>query len=359
MDLEGRIALVTGASRGIGRAIAEVLAAEGAAVAVNYRSSKAGADEVVEAIASAGGRAVAVPGDVASYDEAQAMVQQAVDELGGLHILVNNAGVSKDALIFNMEPEDWLDVMRVNFGGVFNCTKAVLGHFMSERDGVIVNISSVMGERGWIGESNYAASKGAINAFTRCSAVELARFGVRVNAVLPGFAPTELVGGLVEKDGGKGILRQIPLKAFATGRGGRADGRVPRRSRRRLHDRRAPDRRRRSEHRPRSRGPALSSSRHDTRKEKDEHDMTCHKAVQEAVMGALSVSEDEATPDATLMDDLGAESIDLLDILFRVERSTGVKIAGLRSRRLHPGRDPGRPLQRRERDDHCAKGWST
>ncbi len=216
MNLEGRVALVTGGSRGIGRAIAEGLAAAGADVAVNYRSSKGAADEVVEAIASRGGNAVPVAGDVASYEDAQAIVQQAIDELGGLHILVNNAGVSKDALIFNMEPSDWLDVMRVNFGGVFNCTKAALGHFMSQRDGSIVNVSSMMGDRGWTGESNYAASKGAINAFTRCAAVELARFGVRVNAVLPGFAPTELVEGLLEKDGGRGILKQIPLKTFAT-----------------------------------------------------------------------------------------------------------------------------------------------
>jgi 3-oxoacyl-[acyl-carrier protein] reductase len=215
MDLEGRVALVTGGSRGIGRAISEALAAEGAAVAVNYRASKSGADEVVQAITDAGGRAVAVPGDVAEYADAEAMVKQTVDELGGLHILVNNAGISRDSLIFNMEPNDWLDVMRVNFGGVFNCTKAALSHFMGERDGVIVNVSSVMGERGWIGESNYAASKGAINSFTRCSAVELARFGVRVNAVLPGFAPTELVAGLIDKDGGKGILKQIPMKSFA------------------------------------------------------------------------------------------------------------------------------------------------
>ena len=115
-----------------------------------------------------------------------------------------------------MEPGDWLDVMRVNFGGVFNCTKAVLGQFMSQREGAIVNISSVMGERGWLGESNYAASKGAINAFTRCSALELARFGMRVNAVLPGFVPTELVEGVVSKNGGKGILKQVPLKSFGS-----------------------------------------------------------------------------------------------------------------------------------------------
>src|SRR5919201_4892808 len=142
------------------------------------------------------------------------MVEQTISELGGLHVLVNNAGISRDALIFNMEPNDWLDVMRVNFGGVFNCTKGVLPHFMSQRDGVIINVSSVMGERGWLGESNYSASKVAVNAFTRCCAMELARFGVRVVGVLPGFVPTELVEGLVEKDGGKGILKQLPMKSF-------------------------------------------------------------------------------------------------------------------------------------------------
>jgi 3-oxoacyl-[acyl-carrier protein] reductase len=144
------------------------------------------------------------------------MIERTVEDLGGLHVLVNNAGVAKDALIYNMDPGDWLDVMKVNFGGAFNCTKAALAVFMKERDGVIVNISSVMGERGWTGESNYAASKGAINAFTRCAAVEFARFGIRVNAVLPGFAPTDMVAGLMDKDGGKGISKQIPMKHFGT-----------------------------------------------------------------------------------------------------------------------------------------------
>ncbi len=216
MKLEGRIALVTGGSRGIGRAICEAFAAEGAAVAVNYRSGKEQADEVVRELEAAGARAVAIGGDVADYEQAQALVQEAVEVLGGLHILVNNAGIAKDALIYNMEPRDWLDVMQVNFGGVFNCTKAAMPHFMSQRDGSIVNVSSVMGERGWMGESNYAASKGAVNAFTRCAAVELARFGIRVNAVLPGFVPTELVEGILSKDGGKGILKQVPMKAFGS-----------------------------------------------------------------------------------------------------------------------------------------------
>jgi 3-oxoacyl-[acyl-carrier protein] reductase len=216
IKLQDRVALVTGASRGIGRAIAEGLAQEGAAVAVNYRSSEAQALEVVDAITSSGGRAAAIGGDVSEYEQAQAAVAQTVEQLGGLHIVVNNAGIAKDALIYNMAPTEWLDVMKVNFGGTFNCTKASLEPFMSQREGVIVNISSVMGERGWTGESNYAASKGAINAFTRCCAVEFARFGIRVNAVLPGFAPTDMVAGLMEKDGGKGISKQIPLKQFAT-----------------------------------------------------------------------------------------------------------------------------------------------
>jgi 3-oxoacyl-[acyl-carrier protein] reductase len=214
MKLEGQVALVTGASRGIGRAVAETMAAEGAAVAVNYRSGKEKADEVVAGITSAGGRAVAVPGDVSEYDQAVSMVEQTVSELGGLHMLVNNAGIAKDDLIYNMDPGMWLEVMRVNFGGTFNCTKAALSVFMRERAGSIVNMSSVMGERGWTGESNYSASKGAVNAFTRCCAVEFARFGIRVNAVLPGFAPTDMVAGLMEKDGGKGIKKQIPQKRF-------------------------------------------------------------------------------------------------------------------------------------------------
>jgi 3-oxoacyl-[acyl-carrier protein] reductase len=216
MKLEGQVALVTGASRGIGRAVAESLAKEGAAVGVNYRSGKEQAEEVVGAIEQAGGKAAAIPGDVSDFEQAQKMVRQTVDELDGLNILINNAGIAKDDLIYNMDPGLWLEVMRVNFGGTFNCTKAALEVFMREREGVIVNMSSVMGERGWTGESNYSASKGAVNAFTRCCAVEFARFGIRVNAVLPGFAPTDMVAGLLEKDGGKGISKQIPQKRFGS-----------------------------------------------------------------------------------------------------------------------------------------------
>jgi len=214
MTLAGQVALVTGGSRGIGAAICRTLAADGAAVAVNYRSSEAEAKAVVADIEAAGGRAVAVGGDVADPVAAAELVERTAAELGDLHVLVNNAGISQDALIFNMSADDWLDVMRVNFGGVFNCTRAVLPRFMAAGAGVIVNVSSVMGERGWIGESNYAASKGAVNAFTRCCAMETARFGIRVNAVLPGFVPTELVAGLTEGETGKNIRKQIPMRRF-------------------------------------------------------------------------------------------------------------------------------------------------
>ncbi|GAA2483552.1 3-oxoacyl-ACP reductase family protein [Streptomyces gobitricini] len=214
MTLEGQVALVTGGSRGIGAAVCRRLAADGAAVAINYRSSEGPAKELAQEIEAAGGRAVTVHGDVADAAHAEEMVRRVTEDLGGLDILVNNAGVAQDALIYNMGMDDWLDVMRVNFGGVFHCTKAVLPHFMAKGSGVIVNVSSVMGERGWIGESNYAASKGAVNAFTRCCAMESARFGVRVNAVLPGFAPTDLVAGLTEGDTGRSIRKQIPMRRF-------------------------------------------------------------------------------------------------------------------------------------------------
>jgi 3-oxoacyl-[acyl-carrier protein] reductase len=213
MNLEDKVALVTGGAKGIGRAICLGLAGAGASVAVNYRSSRDQAEELVRQIEGTGGKCVALAGDVSDPADAASVVAGTIASLGGMHILVNNAGITKDALIFNMEPADWQSVMNVNFGGVFNATKAALNHFIAQREGAIINISSVMSERGWIGQSNYSASKGAVNAFTRCAAVELARFGIRVNAVLPGFAPTEMVSGLIEA-GGKGIKRQVPLRRF-------------------------------------------------------------------------------------------------------------------------------------------------
>ncbi|MBF6086943.1 SDR family oxidoreductase [Nocardia cyriacigeorgica] len=215
MRLADRVALVTGAARGIGRAAALLLAEQGAAVAVNYRTGAQEAEEVVAEITAAGGKAVALGADVSDPEAAATLIEQTIGALGGLHILVNNAGIARDGLIFDMNPGDWVEVMRTNFGGVFNCTRSAMGHFMAQRDGVIVNVSSVMGQRGWIGQANYSASKAAINAFTQCSAIEMARFGVRVNAVLPGFTPTELIGPVVAGGAGKKLEKQIPLRSLA------------------------------------------------------------------------------------------------------------------------------------------------
>lgn len=216
MKLRNRVALVTGSSRGIGRSIASALAEEGAAVAVNYRSRAEEAAQVVKHIEETGGRAVALQADVSDPAEAERLVAEATEALGGLHILINNAGVSDDSLLHKMSGDSWRRVMEINFGGVFNCTRAVMDHFMMERDGAIVNISSGMGERGWMGLSTYAASKGAVNSFTKCSALELARFGVRVNAVTAGFVPTDLVAPLLERHASGGITKQIPLGDVAT-----------------------------------------------------------------------------------------------------------------------------------------------
>ncbi|WP_242889852.1 3-oxoacyl-ACP reductase family protein [Actinomadura litoris] len=215
MKLHERIALGTGASRGIGRAVALALAREGAAVAVNYRSREEDALAVVKEIEALGGRAVALRADVSDPGAAVDLVASATERLGGLHILVNNAGISDDGLIYGRPPEAWLEVMKVNFGGAYHCTSAAMGHLMAQRDGAIVNISSVMGERGWIGQANYSASKGALNALTRSTAVELARFDVRVNAVCAGFTPTDLVGSLLENETGRRIKKQVPLRSFA------------------------------------------------------------------------------------------------------------------------------------------------
>ena len=208
-----RAALVTGGSRGIGAALSLRLAQDGFDVAVNYRSGAEAAQETVEQLRELGVEAIAVQGDVADLEQMKAAAASAIEAFGQLDVVVNNAGISKDVLISSMQTEDWRSVMDVNFGGVFNGTKAVLEHFMSRGTGSIINMSSVMGERGWVGEANYSASKGAINAFTRCSAVELARFGIRVNAVMPGFVPTELVEELVAKSGA-GIKRQLPMRRF-------------------------------------------------------------------------------------------------------------------------------------------------
>lgn len=215
MRFAGRAALVTGASRGIGRTIALALAGEGAAVAVNYYRSREPAEAVAAEIVADGGRAIVLGADVAEPAQAEGLVKETLDRLGRLDILVNNAGISRDALIAEMTPEACWAVMRTNFGGVFNCTKASIEPMMRERRGVIVNIASIMADRGWPGQANYAASKGAIVAYSRTAALELARFGIRVNVVAPGLVPTDLVAGLVERRR-EALAKGMPLRRLAT-----------------------------------------------------------------------------------------------------------------------------------------------
>ncbi|MGM7643273.1 SDR family NAD(P)-dependent oxidoreductase [Nocardia sp. JW2] len=212
----GRVALVTGGSGGIGRAVCHRLAAEGAIVAVNYFRGEQAAKEVVTEIENNGGKAVALQGDISSYSAAESVVEQVLEYAGKLDILVNNSGITRNELIMKMSETDWLEVMRVNFGGVFNGTRAACGALAQSDGAAIVNISSVMGERAWFGASSYAASKAAINSFTRASALEFARFGIRVNAVLPGFVETEMIADVLSGDGGDSVIGQVPISGATT-----------------------------------------------------------------------------------------------------------------------------------------------
>lgn len=205
MDLSGKVAVVTGASGGIGRAIALELARRGASVVVNYNSSAEAACEVVDAVESEGGRAIAVQADVGDIDQAAALMDTAVDTFGRIDILVNNAGTTRDQLLMLMREEDWDIVLRTNLKGVFNCCKAVARKMVRQRSGRIVNVSSVSGIVGQGGQTNYAASKAGIIGFTKSLAKELGPRSITVNAVAPGFIPTGLTADLPDALKERGI----------------------------------------------------------------------------------------------------------------------------------------------------------
>ncbi|WP_349410464.1 3-oxoacyl-[acyl-carrier-protein] reductase [Pseudalkalibacillus sp. SCS-8] len=208
--LTGKTALVTGASRGIGRAIALELARQGASVAVNYSGSEEKARKVVEEIQENGGKAFAIQSDVASMDSVTSMIKEVISTFGSLDILVNNAGITRDNLLMRMKEEEWDAVINTNLKGVFNCTKAVTRQMMKQRSGRIINIASIVGVSGNPGQANYVAAKAGVIGLTKSTAKELSSRGITVNAVAPGFIETDMTDAL-EGDVKDEMLKQIPL----------------------------------------------------------------------------------------------------------------------------------------------------
>ncbi len=210
MELKGRVALVTGASRGIGRAVALELARAGAKVAVNYAASEEAARELVSRIKEEGGEALAVRFNVANSKEVTEGVKLVEEELGQVDILVNNAGITRDALLIRMKEEAFDEVIAVNLKGVFNVTKAVVPGMLKKRYGRIINISSVVAFSGNPGQTNYAASKAALVGFSKSLALELAPKGITVNVVAPGYIETDMTAALPEK-AKEALLSRVPL----------------------------------------------------------------------------------------------------------------------------------------------------
>jgi len=213
--LDGRVALVTGASGGLGRAIALGLAAEGAAVAVHYAANRAQAEAVVETIAGRGGRAVALQGDLTDSGVPGRLVDETQAQLGGLHILVNNAGVVRDTLILRMKDEDWEQVLTTNLTAAFRCTRAALRPMIRQRAGRIVNVASIAGEIGNIGQANYVAAKAGLIGLTKATAREVASRGITVNAVAPGLIGVGITAHLAPEQV-QPFLEQVPLGRLGT-----------------------------------------------------------------------------------------------------------------------------------------------
>jgi 3-oxoacyl-[acyl-carrier protein] reductase len=210
MNLAGKTALVTGASRGIGREIALELARQGANVAVNFAGSEAKAAEVVDEIKALGRDAFSVKCNVSNADEVTEMVKETINHFGKLDILVNNAGITRDNLIMRMKEEEWDDVININLKGVFLCTKAVTRQMMKQRVGRIINIASIVGVSGNPGQANYVAAKAGVIGLTKTTAKELASRNITVNAIAPGFITTDMTDKLPE-DIKAEMLKQIPL----------------------------------------------------------------------------------------------------------------------------------------------------
>lgn len=217
LSLEGRVAIVTGGSRGIGRAIAIELANRAAAVVVNYVKNPQAADEVVNEITQAGGSAQAFQADVADFQEAQGLIKFSIDTFGGLDILVNNAGITRDTLIMMMSEQDWDDVINTNLKGTFNCSKGAVRYMMRKRFGRIINITSVAGHLGNAGQTNYSASKAGQIGFTKALAREIAPRNITVNAIAAGYIETDIWEGVPDE------AREVIFTLIPLGRKGEAE----------------------------------------------------------------------------------------------------------------------------------------
>lgn len=214
-ELKGKVAIVTGGSRGIGTAIAMELAKKGTKIVINYNSRKEMADKVVAEIEEIGGEAFAVQADVSVHSEAANLVQEAVNHFGRVDILINNAGITRDSTFKKLSLEDWRKVIDVNLNSVYNTTSAALPHLLESDAGRIINISSIIGQAGGFGQTNYAAAKAGLIGYTKSLALELAKGNITVNAICPGFIGTEMVQAIPEKvlDG---IIAKVPQKRLGT-----------------------------------------------------------------------------------------------------------------------------------------------
>ena len=208
--LKDNVAVVTGASRGIGKAAALALFSQGAKVVINYARSSDAAEATVKEITDAGGEAIAVRADVSKSEEVDNLIKTALDKFGRIDVLVNNAGITKDTLLLRMKPEQWQAVIDLNLTGVFLCTKAVSKTMLKQRSGRIINIASVSGQMGLPGQANYSAAKAGVIGFTKTVAKELANRGITVNAVAPGFIETDMTKDLESED----IINAIPLGRY-------------------------------------------------------------------------------------------------------------------------------------------------
>ncbi|CAN5908981.1 3-oxoacyl-[acyl-carrier-protein] reductase [soil metagenome] len=211
--LEGAVAVVTGASRGLGRAIAEELGRGGAKVVVNYSRSKEPADELVKSLTDAGGEAIAVQADVSDSGEAKKLIDASVEQFGQIDVLVNNAGINRDKTLKKLTIEDWDTVVQVDLNSAFYTVHAALPHMMEQGSGKIINMSSFVGEAGNIGQANYSAAKAGLLGFTKTAGKELARYGITVNSICPGFIETDMVASIPE-DAKEKLLKTVPLGRF-------------------------------------------------------------------------------------------------------------------------------------------------